>query len=177
MVRTDAAAIILGTEGVRFRATVGGGIGIALFLVPAVNAPAPLLVWNASPSAPIGLYGVGRSKPRSGDLALVRLPVEMKLLAARRRYLPRTAYLLKPAAAATGDQVCRRLNRIFVNGRFMALARWADRRGRPLPVWSGCRTLATGELFLLASEPDSFDSRYFGALCQQRIIGRGFLIW
>lgn len=177
MVRTDAPAIVLGTEAVRFRAIIGTVIAIALLIVTATSTPAPLLAWNASPSVPTGLYGVARAWPRVGDLALVHLPVDIAMLAAHRTYLSRSAYLLKPVVAAAGDQVCRHSDRIFVNSHFMALARWADRLGRPLPAWSGCRTLAAGELFLLANDPDSFDSRYFGPLAQQHIVGRSFLIW
>lgn len=177
MVRTIAPAIVLGAEAVRLRAIVGTVIAIALLLVPVVSAPTPLLVWNASPSVPIGLYAVTRTWPRAGDLALVRLPANVAVLAARGAYLPRSAFLLKPVTAVPGDRICRVSDRIFVNGHFMALARWADRLGRSLPAWSGCRTLAAGELFLLANDPDSFDSRYFGPLAQQHIIGRSFLIW
>ena len=160
----------------RLRAVAGTVIAIALLLIPAVGAPTPLLVWNTSPSVPIGLYAVTRTWPRPGDLALVRLPVDMALLAARRTYLGRSAYLLKPVVAVVGDQVCRHSDRIFLNGHSMAVARWEDRIGRSLPVWQGCQTLAAGEFFLLADDPDSFDSRYFGPLAQQHIIGRGFLV-
>lgn len=177
MVGANAPAIVLGTEAVRLRVVVATVIAIALLLVPPIARSAPLLVWNASPSVPTGLYAVARARPRVGDLALVRLPAHAAMLAAHRTYLPRSAYLLKPVVAATGDQVCRNSDRIFVNGHFMALARWADRLGRSLPAWSGCRTLAAGELFLLANDPDSFDSRYFGPLAKQHIIGRSFLIW
>ena len=46
-------------------------------------------------------------------------------------------------------------------------------RGRPLPVWQGCRTLGTGELLLLNPDhPDSLDGRYFGPLPASAVIGR-----
>jgi conjugative transfer signal peptidase TraF len=177
MVRTIAPAIVLGTEAVRLQVLVAAVIAIALLLAPAVATPTPLLVWNASPSVPIGLYAVARIFPHPGDLAVVRLPADMALLAASRTYLPQSAYLLKPVVAAAGDEVCRHSDRIFVNGRLMALARWADRIGRSLPVWQGCHTLAAHEFFLIADHPDSFDSRYFGPLAHEHIVGRGFLIW
>lgn len=177
MVRTIAPAIVLGTEAVRLHVLVATVIATALLLVPAVGARTPLLVWNASPSVPIGFYVIVRSWPRPGDLVLVRLPTDVAMLAAGRTYLPRSAYLLKPVVAAAGDQVCRHSGRISVQGHFIALARWTDPLGRSLPVWQGCHTLAAGEFFLLADDPDSFDSRYFGPLTQQHIVGRGFLIW
>ncbi|MBX9588017.1 MAG: S26 family signal peptidase [Hyphomonadaceae bacterium] len=152
-------------------------ISVALLLAPAVTRPAPLLTWNASPSVPTGLYRIAPASPRAGDVALARLPSNVAALAARRGYLPRSAYLLKPVIAIPGDQVCRHGVRLRINGRLAALARPADRLGRPLPVWHGCRTLVAGEVFLLADDPDGFDSRYFGPLDHQHIIGRAFLIW
>ncbi|MET3837735.1 type IV secretory pathway protease TraF [Brevundimonas sp. UYEF29] len=48
-----------------------------------------------------------------------------------------------------------------------------DRRGRPLPVWQGCRLVANGELFLMNWQVrDSLDGRYFGPLPASAVIGR-----
>lgn len=177
MVRANAPAIVLGSETVRLRTLLSAAIAIALLLASATIAPPPLLTWNASPSVPTGLYAVAHASPRAGDVALTRLPPNAAALAAHRGYLPRSVYLLKPVVAVAGDQVCRLGNRIFVNGVFVALARRGDRLGRLLPVWHGCRMLGTDEVFLLAHDPDSFDSRYFGPLDRQHIVGRAFLIW
>ena len=159
------------------RALLGMAVGIALLIASVITAPPPLVTWNASPSVPIGLYAVARASLRMGDLALARLPPNVAALAAHRGYLPRSAYLLKPVVAIAGDQVCRHGVRLRINGRLAALARLADRLGRPLPVWHGCRTLDAHEVFLLAHDTDSFDSRYFGPLAHQLIVGRAFFIW
>lgn len=48
-----------------------------------------------------------------------------------------------------------------------------DRRGRPLPIWQGCRLVANGELFLMNWQVrDSLDGRYFGPLPATAVIGR-----
>src|SRR3546814_14005983 len=48
-----------------------------------------------------------------------------------------------------------------------------DRRGRPLPIWTGCRLVADGELFLMNWQVrDSLDGRYFGPLPANSVIGR-----
>ncbi len=53
-----------------------------------------------------------------------------------------------------------------------------DRRGRPLPNWTGCRTLAEDEVFLLMEGvPDSFDGRYFGPVPMTAIIGKLASLW
>jgi conjugative transfer signal peptidase TraF len=96
----------------------------------------------------------------------------MAAFAADRGYLPRSAYLLKTVAAASGDRVCRYGGHIFVRGVFTAHALETDSRRRPMPVWQGCRTLPAGELFLLSHAPDSFDSRYSGPVQVEQVVGR-----
>ncbi|HWL47257.1 MAG TPA: S26 family signal peptidase, partial [Sphingomonadaceae bacterium] len=81
--------------------------------------------------------------------------------------------LLKAVAAKAGQRVCRIGDTVSVDARRVAITRARDGRGRPLPVWQGCRTLKRGEIFLLnPSVPDSLDGRYFGPLPVSTVIGR-----
>jgi conjugative transfer signal peptidase TraF len=152
-------------------------IALALLLVPAMFQRSPLLVWNASTSAPIGLYRIQRATPRVGDLALVDLTGPISALAQRRAYLPGTAYLLKPVFAVAGDRVCRFGIRIFVRRRLAALALRHDRKGRAMPAWHGCLTLQSGEFLVLSEHPASFDSRYFGPVRTDRVVGPAAHLW
>jgi len=157
---------------------LGMTIAVALMVAPVVAQQPPLLViWNASLSVPVGLYLVAQASPRVGDLVVLRLPPVIAAFAARRRYLPTTAYLLKPIAAAAGDLVCRFGEQVFVRGEFAATAKTADDDGNAMPAWEGCRILQTGEVFVLADHPASFDSRYFGPLDTTSIVGRATLVW
>jgi conjugative transfer signal peptidase TraF len=156
-------------------ALIGVAVGIGLLWSSAVAEKRPILVWNASASAPIGLYLVIRQPPRLADHVLVRLPPRFAALAARRGYLARRAYLLKPVAASQGDQVCRLGTHISVRGRLAARAKLRDRLGRALPTWHGCHKIQSGELFLLAAASDSFDSRYFGAVSEHA--DRAIPVW
>ncbi|MBX9591306.1 MAG: S26 family signal peptidase [Hyphomonadaceae bacterium] len=150
--------------------------GIAL--VTAACLPKhPLLIWNASPSVPIGLYLSAPGFPRLGELALVQLTGPMAMSAHRRGYLRRGAYLLKPVAAVTGDRVCRFGTHVFVRGRRAALALAKDSIGRYMPAWHGCRTLGPGEVFVLAENPASFDSRYFGIVRTEHLAGYAMRLW
>ncbi|NYF32539.1 S26 family signal peptidase [Sphingopyxis sp. JAI108] len=155
------------------RATAFAAAGFAgLFGAVAALAPQPRLVWNASASVPLGLYRIDvGATPRLGDLVLVEPPAPLAALLAGRGYLPRGVPLLKHVAAAEGALVCRSGVFVTVDGRFGARARAADRLGRALPRWLGCRRLARGEYLLLGSAPDSFDGRYFGALRAESLIG------
>ena len=70
-------------------------------------------------------------------------------------------------------ELCRDPAIVAIDGRPIAIARERDSQGRALPVWSGCRTIAVGEVFLLnADDADSFDGRYFGPLPRDTITAR-----
>jgi type IV secretory pathway protease TraF len=115
--------------------------------------------------------------PGKGELAVIRLPDWIHALAAGRGYLGAGALVIKPVVAGPGDVVCRHGVTVTVNGLPMARARDADLLGRPLPHWSGCVALAAGQVFVLSMVPDSFDSRYFGAVDGGHVVGTGRAIW
>lgn len=128
-------------------------------------APAPRLIWNASPSVPVGLYSVDvASTPGLGDLLVIDPPERVAALLAARGYLPRGLPLLKHVAALEGALVCRSGVFVTIDGVAAVRALTRDRAGRPLPVWLGCRRLQRGEVFILNAAPSSLDSRYFGPL-------------
>jgi conjugative transfer signal peptidase TraF len=135
-------------------------------------------VWNASASAPIGLYRLLSGNAVRGDLVLVRTPNSVRQLAAERGYLPATVPLVKRVAAVGGDVICAAGDAISVNGRVVAERLAHDRSGRPLPAWSGCHLLDGGEVFLLMEGvSDSFDGRYFGPVPTATIVGRLAPLW
>ncbi len=147
--------------------------GVSIIGLSAFAKPTPWLVWNASASAPIGLYRVVPGVPGRGDLVLVSPPESAAKLAATCGYLPGGVPLIKRVVAMAGDHVCSLRGIIFVNGGAVARQRKADRAGRALPYWRGCRALAKDELFLvMKGVPDSFDSRYFGPVTSAHTIGR-----
>ncbi|RSU61407.1 S26 family signal peptidase [Sphingobium yanoikuyae] len=145
-----------------------------LFIAVAILDPFPRVIWNASASAPIGLYRIHPDRdPAIGALVAVAPPARWSRWMAGRGYLPEGVPLLKHVAAKAGQRVCRKGDVVTVDGHPVASARARDGRGRPLPVWRGCRTLEPGQLFLLnPSVPDSLDGRYFGPLPASTVIGR-----
>jgi conjugative transfer signal peptidase TraF len=151
-------------------------VALALLVAPSIRQQRPLFIWNASPSVAVGLYRVDQATHDVGDLVVLRLPAGIAALAARRGYLPRSAYLLKPIVAVEGDRVCRFGTHVFVRRRFVTFAHPADSTGRAMPTWHGCRTLKTRQVFVLADHPASFDSRYFGPLDANSIAGRAVLL-
>lgn len=148
--------------------------GVALTLAPVYVAFAPRVIWNASASAPIGLYRIHSDRdPPLGALVAVAPPKHLSRWLSARGYLPEGVPLLKHVAAKAGQRVCRTGDVVSLDARPVATARARDGQGHPLPVWQGCRALKPGEIFLLnPSAPDSLDGRYFGPLPASTVIGR-----
>ena len=155
------------------------GTGCAALLLTTATPPTPRLLWNASASAPIGLYAVSPSGAVDvGDMVVAWPPASVGAMAATRHYVPRGVPLVKRIAAGPGDRICASGPSIAIDGR-VAVSRLAtDRRGRPLPWWSGCWSLRDHQyLLLMADVRDSFDGRYFGITNGSDIIGRARLLW
>jgi conjugative transfer signal peptidase TraF len=146
----------------------------AAFVAIAAADPFPRVIWNASASAPIGLYRIQPdSDPPIGALVAVTPPERLSRWLSACGYLPEGVPLLKHVAAKAGQRICRKGDVVSIDGHSVASARARDGQGRPLPVWQGCRTLGPDEIFLLnPSVPDSLDGRYFGALPASTVIGR-----
>ncbi|HEV2899541.1 MAG TPA: conjugative transfer signal peptidase TraF [Pseudaminobacter sp.] len=164
---------------IRARRTIAvAAIGLGLIGFTAFVKPSPWLIWNASASAPVGLYRVGFTAPARGDLVLVRPPESVADLAENRGYLPRNVPLVKRLAALPGEHVCAFKDGIIIGGEIVARRLETDRQHRPLPRWNECRKLGRGEVFLLGDDaPASFDSRYFGPVPVANVIGRLVPLW
>lgn len=150
------------------------GIGIASFLAVPLR-----LVWNASASVPIGLYELGPPRDlRVGDLVAVAPSRHLADFMAERGYLGRGVPLIKHVSALPGQTVCRLKTTITIDGVAIGEALDHDRKGRGLPVWQGCRSIAPGTVFLMNSAVrDSLDGRYFGPTPARTIIGRATPIY
>ena len=124
--------------------------GAALVALGICAKPMPRLVWNASPSVPIGIYGVRRvGKIAVGIFVVVTAPRALATFLAARGYLPIGVPLIKPVLALPGQSVCRDGRRITVDRIAVGEALAHDSRGRRLPVWRGCRVIAPSQVFLM----------------------------
>ncbi|MPZ41508.1 MAG: S26 family signal peptidase [Rhizobiales bacterium] len=137
----------------------------------------PVILYNASGSAPLGFYRVEDRLPRRGEMAVVRPPPIIEVAIVARGFLPPGVPLVKRVAAVGGDQVCREKGVITVNGEPAAEALDRDRQDRPLPAWEGCIALINGEFFLIQPHPYSFDSRYFGPVLRCDVVGVAVPLW
>ena len=161
--------------------------GLAALAWASFVHPLPRLIYNPSDSVAIGWYrvdplghGAGSlPRPLSVDsIVLTTLPPDAAALAAQRGYLPARVPLLKRVGAIAPQEVCITDQIVRIDGVPSAALLRADRWGRPLPAWQQCRRLRAGELFLLsATNPASFDSRYFGPVSVSAVIGVAHPVW
>ena len=149
-------------------------VAVGAVIIPAFIPPVPQLIWNASASAPIGLYRLHRPETLPvGTLVAVEPPKALARWMAERHYLPIGVPLLKQVSAVAGQRVCRHGNVVRVDGRVVGRAHLRDSNDCPLPVWKGCLTLHADQIFLMnTAVPDSLDGRYFGPLPVSSVIGR-----
>lgn len=143
--------------------------------------PTARVIYNASDSVPMGWYRVmplDAASPSQPDaipvdsIVLTRLPASIAMLADQRGYLPSQVPLLKRVGALAPQHVCVIGNIVRIDGVSVTTVLPADAQGRSLPTWQACRHLVDGELFLLSdTNPVSFDSRYFGPIRRDAVLG------
>lgn len=150
----------------------------AIAVSTAVDMPTVFL-WNASPSAPIGLYrlqSIDNLEPR--DLVAVVAPDPIAAFIAERGYLPPDIPLLKHVAGLPGQIVCRFGRSITVDGISLGEAQQTDSRGRTMPVWQSCHRITSDQVFLMNPDVgDSLDGRYFGPTPRNAILAEAIPIW
>ena len=143
-------------------------------LVQIVKPSVPRLLYNPSPSAPVGWY---RLRPNEhayrSDLVAALAPENGAALALEREYLPPNIPLIKTVWAVSGEEICHVNGQVFVQGRPALVVLKHDIMGRSLPSRSGCYRLLKDEVFLVSTDVQtSFDSRYFGPVKRKNILGR-----
>lgn len=127
-------------------------------------------------SMPRGIYRIEHRLPARGDIAASCLTPEIVTEGRERHYLPPfpgrgCSHQLYPMAkyvyGIPGDTVRLEGHEIVINGEPTGLHRLKeDSVGRPMPVLPQPETqLGEGEYWLMSHHrPNSYDSRYFGAV-------------
>jgi len=159
---------------IRILGTLSLTVLCAASLVQVVRPSVPRLLYNPSSSAPVGWY---RLSPNAyadrGDLVAARAPEDGAVLAIERQYLPPNIPLIKTVWAVSGEEVCHVDGQVLVQRRPALIVLKHDVLGRALPTRSGCYELSKDEVFLVSNDVQtSFDSRYFGPVKRENILGR-----
>ena len=159
-----------------FKAAVGviitGAIVVSTRQI--LNPPRPVLLYNPSPSAAIGWYRVKPNLPiERGSQVAAYAPQWARRMADERGYLPYEYPLIKTVWAVHGEEVCYHNDRVSVPKRPDIPVLGQDVLGRDMPKKSGCDVLGVDEYLLISPDvQNGFDSRYFGPVTSDYILGR-----
>lgn len=78
----------------------------------------------------------------------------------------------KRVVGIPGDRLEVRGRDFYLNGRFLTRARETDSLGNPAPLFDYNGTIPRDCYFVLGLSPNSFDSRYWGFVCRDSVLGR-----
>lgn len=145
-----------------------GSAVLALVVLVLNGAQQDVVLFNHSPSVPIGLYVRGSGDPALGMFVTVRARDVAPTAAAAHEYEDEDDRFIKRLAAAAGQHVCSDGRMLSIDG--VEAAAVENRAGAP-QGWVGCRTLAPSEILLLGDSEDSFDGRYWGPISDDLIEG------
>jgi len=159
-----------------FKATIGLIITAAIVISARqiIAPPQPRLLYNPSPSADVGWYRVRADMPiERGSQVAAYAPEWARSLADERGYLPYDYPLIKTVWAVEGEEACYHNQSVSVPKRPDIPLLGQDVLGRVMPQMSGCIVLKSGEYLLISPDvQNGFDSRYFGPVVKDNIIGR-----
>jgi len=143
---------------------------IAALVAASLALHPPLLIYNRTPSMPIGFYVYRGGSIRRGDIVAFVLPIAAYSYAHRRGESTHIL-LLKHVLAIGGDFVSTLNGQLRINGVFVGPIATVDSAGRPLPHWLAARKLSADELLVGSTITRSFDSRYFGPIHVNQVVG------
>lgn len=145
-----------------------GSAALALAALVLTGAQQDVVLFNHSPSVPVGFYIRDSGDATRGMFVTVRARDVAPIEAAAHHYDDEGDRFIKRLAAVAGQHVCSDGRSLSVDGVPVAMVQ--NRAGAP-PGWVGCRTLASSEILLLGDSADSFDGRYWGPISDDLIEG------
>lgn len=166
--------------------SIAAGSAVAGMMVVGLLVLKPYFRINLTDSMPKGLYAVyrGAQAPSRDRLAVVCMSPDWGVFARNRHYVGYGectgdyASLLKSIAAVPGDILSFTEDGVWVNGNPVpnTVPLSKDSAGRMLmPYPLGDYSVEPGTVWVLSShDPRSFDSRYFGPIAVDQIIGSAY---
>lgn len=130
-------------------------------------------------SMPIGWYLLlPISAPvKRGDILLFNAPLKAKKIAVAHRWMFNNEKMLKKVAAISGDEVCIKQHKVFINQKLTVLQLKNYAPNHPLPIWHFCGKVPVDKLLMLSNYAKrSFDGRYFGFISNKDIIAKALPI-
>lgn len=138
------------------------------------------LTINTTDSMPKGIYLVNeKANPKLGSIVIFRIPDAAMHHIRERNWLPEnTQFMIKPMAGMAGDYACTKDGNFRVGRKDFGAIKATDKEGLPLPEINYCQPISKGKFVAaVAGDGSSFDSRYFGEIPIENIVGQATPIW
>lgn len=132
------------------------------------------VIFQITPSMPKGVYWIDKNTPvEVGSIIVFKLPAEAARLIKERKWWPLSLkhYLMKPVVANRGDHVMILKGNLYINEKLFGTVQKFDSKGLPLPEMPLDRFLLDDEYFMASHYEKSFDSRYFGVIKKESVLG------
>ncbi|MBU2834417.1 conjugative transfer signal peptidase TraF [Acidithiobacillus thiooxidans] len=165
-------------------------LGLLIIVAVLVIEIAPHIMYNFTPSMPMGFYWIWKPQNaiRTGDIVMACVPLHTPAAqqGIQRHYLltsrgalrcPGGVYpVVKPVVAVSGDLVSLARAGVSVNGKLLPDTRFIFRDPQGRPVWHmpfKTYHVRPGYFWLVSGlNPLSFDSRYWGPVSRADILRR-----
>jgi conjugative transfer signal peptidase TraF len=143
------------------------------FLVNNIKKLGYSMIYSATASMPRGFYLiVPIYNIKRYDIVEFKPPQAALLFAQKRKWIPASGLMIKYIFAIPGDTVCVRNNVVLINHKKIGRVYDSYADGRPLPQIHICNKLNLGQYFVMSTKSErSFDSRYFGVITLNNILG------
>lgn len=93
------------------------------------------------------------------------------------RYFPVDTSFIKEVIGMPGDHVVVSEGQVRVNGELFGALPLAETIGKPDSAFARELTVPEGHYWVMGTNPASYDSRYWGTISDDQIIGQGHPIW
>jgi conjugative transfer signal peptidase TraF len=138
--------------------------------------PSYALRYNRTNSLPVGLYlqtPFKAAKIQRGVMVGFFLDNNLNTMLRGRPWFPPIGVpLMKEVFGLPGDTILFKKNEIFINGNLFGLRERYDRNNEELPwIYEGPVILKQTQYFVGSHKVRSFDSRYFGPIDKDQMIG------
>lgn len=126
---------------------------------------------NPTESQPYRLFLILKNRPfGQGDLIAFRFPGS--------EYYSEGSLFVKEVRGMPGDGLeMRNDHTVWLNGRFLDTVRAIDSKGKAVKPFFFDGLIPEGHYFLYSPAPNSYDSRYYGLIGKERIVGKATPLW
>lgn len=151
-----------------FKLWLSGAVAALAALILTGGARQDVVLFNHSPSVPVGFYVRESSVLTRGMFVTVRARDVAPAEAVAHHYNDEGDRFIKRLAAIAGQEVCSDGRVLSIDDVEAAIVQVGA--GAP-QGWVGCRTLGSNEILLLGDSANSFDGRYWGPISTDVVEG------